>query len=674
MSELTVNLYTRGENPVILPVGLALTVNRLAATAQGGYDACEIEVSGSELALHAVRSWLRYRVEVVGPPGLCWEGRVTAIDLRLGGVTVSVSTEQMFNAIKVIYSYTGDDGGSESGETDWLTDADSINEFGRKEALHSSGGETTREGAEALRATVLAGAAKAGQPVVSVEGAEGEVGATLYCQGRFHDLEWRYHQQATGYEAHEDIDKRALLGWTYSNTSLGFIANYINKLLDFSGANTLAALEEGDQLKITGTWSGSNDGVKVVKDGTGGDAQNYTASTISFDPADDVLDSANGLGFLRAKEALQIIGTTGGQNDGFYVTSDVVGDDRIEVSTYGASPVVGQAAGPSITLRMGQSVELTAAPAAEGPGNNITLTAYGQRIAMRFEIVDGPWQVGEVGVHIAKHGCPTDDVQVQIWSDSGNAPLAQLTAGALAAADIPAQQAGWRTAKLTTPVTLANGVKYHIVLARAGASHHANYYTVSLDSTGTYPRGDLRLWDGAVWQTRSSAAHMAFKLWAVLDSTAKIAEIVADTIGSVTGTYAQNMSGVRTRKIRDGRTTAWEEIKQLLDTGAAGGKRLLARVTPAGTLILDAEPGYDAQTALIWTRDRRLREASGRYLLRGALPVGRWVQVESLLVADWQADTSRFLIDSVEYDARNGRWTLRPPQAADPFDVGTEQG
>ena len=50
------------------------------------------------------------------------------------------------------------------------------------------------------------------------------------------------------------------------------------------------------------------------------------------------------------------------------------------------------------------------------------------------------------------------------------------------------------------------------------------------------------------------------------------------------------------------------------------------------------------------------------------------MQVESLLTADWQADTTRFLVDSAEYDARNGRWSLRPKAAPNPFDLGTEQG
>ena len=170
MPSFTVSIWDRDNNPVIVPAGLTLTPTRFGAVAQGGNDSAEITVAGPELALHNLRSWLRYKVEITGDAGLVWEGHVDSIMLSLAGVSISVGTEQMYNAIKVLYSYTGDDGGSESGETDWGTDADSISEFGRKEAIHSSGGETTSEAATALRDTVLAGTKKASQPTLSVEG------------------------------------------------------------------------------------------------------------------------------------------------------------------------------------------------------------------------------------------------------------------------------------------------------------------------------------------------------------------------------------------------------------------------------------------------------------------------------------------------------------------------
>jgi len=673
MGDFTAVFWNRGNTAVVPPAGLTFTPTRFSAVALGGNDTAEIEVSGAELALHQLRNWLRYRVEIWAAAGLVWEGHVDNILLNLGGASVSVGTEQMYNAIKVLYSYTGDDGGSESGETDWATDADSITEYGRKEAIHSSGGETTQEAAEALRDTVLAGTAKASAPVISVQASGEAAGAVLQCSGRFHQLEWRYHTDAGGFESHEQTGERVLLGWTYTAATIGFVQSPYNRLVDY--ASNLAALDTDDQLLVSGTWGGSNDGQHIVKTKVGGEPESYTAGTISFDPADDVLDSANGLGFVRAKEAIAITGTTGGLNDGVYLSSDVTSDARFEVASFGASPVVAQAAGPSVTIAMAQSVELVGSPTNESSGNTVTLTAYGQQIAMRFQLSNGPWTCGEISIHVAKWGTPSDNVVVALYSDNGSdQPNVQLGIGVIAPADIPAQTAAWRTAKLATPVTLANATKYHIVVFRAGSSHHANYYTVSCDSDSSYANGDMLLWTGMTWDARYNGGHMAFKLWATLDSTAKIAGIISGAVGVVTGSFALNTAGVRTRQYRDNRSTAWEEILQLLRTGDSNNTRLLARATPQGTLVVEPEPTFSSLTALVWTRDGRLRDATGRYLLPGVLPAGQWVQVEILLTADWQADTTRFLVESAEYDAQNRRWALRPKEAANPFDLGTEQG
>ena len=126
MAGFSVMLWNRGGTLVVPPAGLTFTPTRFGAVALGGNDSAEIAVSGPEMALHQLRNWLRYRVEIWGDAGLVWEGHVDSILLSLGGASVSVGMEQMYNAIQVIYSYTGDDGGSETGETDWGTDADSI--------------------------------------------------------------------------------------------------------------------------------------------------------------------------------------------------------------------------------------------------------------------------------------------------------------------------------------------------------------------------------------------------------------------------------------------------------------------------------------------------------------------------------------------------------------------
>ena len=96
--------------------------------------------------------------------------------------------------------------------TGWLVDSLSADTFGRK-ARCTAGGEITKEQAEALRQTVLKSCAKASRPEISVGGDGQEYAATLYCDGPFADLDWRYYDDAAGYEAHEETGGgRVLVG------------------------------------------------------------------------------------------------------------------------------------------------------------------------------------------------------------------------------------------------------------------------------------------------------------------------------------------------------------------------------------------------------------------------------------------------------------------------------
>ena len=668
----TVALWDRQNSPYSPPPDLVLTPTRIGGVAQGGFDAAEIEVSGSAMQLRDVRRWLRYRVQVVEIGGVVWEGRVEEISLTMGGATVTVTTERMFNAVKVLYSYTADDGGGESGETDWLTDDDSIGEYGRKEVLHSAGGEISTDAANAMRLTVLKAHAKASRPTVTVQPQQGvrQDSATLYCKGRYVALEERYYSDVTGYEAHEDVGgQRVILGWKLTATTLGFVSNPNNRILDFGGK--LAPLKENDQLLVSG--SASNNGVKVVKGGTDGDTKTYSSTGINFDPTDDIKDTALGLGFIRAREGLRVQGSP--NNDGYYFIGDVVSADRVEaVGSFGAMPIQSDSAGPNVTLTMAHNVETTTALSHETPGASITLTAYGQKLAQRFQLTTGPWDVGEITVHIAKFNNPTDNVVLQIWTDNAAAPNALLGGATLAGADIPNEQAAWRSVKLATPITLANATYYHVVVARTGTANADNWFEVSIDDEGTYPRGGVRLYDGATWQIPAFNGDMPFKLWGVVTTTQKIADIVAAvTSSAVSGTSIINPTTVYTRRKRDNRATAWEEIKTLLDTGTAAGERLICYVTEGGTLVVDKEPAPDALD-LIWKDDGQLVHADGKPCLPGFLPFGRWVQIESLVADDWQADVSRMLVERADYDCRGGTWTLSPKEAPDPYNIGSEQG
>ena len=670
LPDFTVAVYTRADKPVILPAGLALRPTRWGEDVVGGYDTATIEAQGPEAALNALGGWLRYGVEIRGAGGLLWEGRIGEISLRLGNATVTLSTERMFNAVNVIYSYTADDGGGETGVTGWLVDDAAAAEYGRKEALHSAGGEMTEDQALALRRTVLNACLGAGRlPDVMLDGAGDEYGATLHCVGAFQDLDWRYYEDAGGYESHEETGGgRVLLGWGYTANTIGFVSAPNNRILDWGGK--LGALDEGDQVKVSG--SAGNNGAKVVAAPVDGDPQTYTAGTISFDPTDDIKDSAQGLGFVRAKEGIRVTGSP--NNDGYYFVGEVTASDRVEASAgYGALPIQSDSAGPNVTIAMAHNVETKTALAHELPGATVTLMAYGQQVAQGFQVTNGPWQAGEAAVHIAKHGAPADDLVVEIRADNGGLPGVVIASGLLDSDNVPPKTRAWRSVQMVTPVTLTNGVPYWINVKRLGAADPDNYYSLSIDTDATYTRGSLRLWDGGAWQTRAAAAHMPFRVWGTLDTTEKIREIVQACGGGVRDAYAQTPAGVRTRKGRDGRSTAGDEVRQLMKMGDSLGRRMFGIVREGGTLAIDYETA--AGTApMLWREDGKIRRADGGLLPNGVLPVGRWVQVEQFLVGSQPVQGGAFLVGHAEYDAEQGAWSLRRLDTRDPFDIGAQQG
>jgi len=651
------------------PAGLTFDVQDFGGVALGGFDMATINVNGPRNALRDAKNWLLYKVQIVDDGGrVLWDGFINEVELRIGGATVTLGVERLYNAVRVLYSFSSPDGGSDTAMTDWLVDADSINEFGRKELLHSAGGEVSQASAESLRANVLA-AQKKPIPTMAV-GRSDEEGATLYCYGRFRSLEWRYYEDATGYVAHEDNNGRILLGWGMTGSQrFGFVGDGKNRVLDFTG--WLGDLQDGDYIRISG--SASNNISAMVKSANQGGNNTYSADTISFSPGNDINDSGSGLGFARTYEGLKVTGSP--NNDGYYLIGDVVTASHLEITTsFGASPIVSDSAGPTVRLDLAQSVEVDTALTHEIPsGSSVTVRAMAAKVAQSFTISDGPWNAGEIVVSIGKKNTPASGVTVGLYSNSGGNPGTQLASGTIAAADVP-YDAGWVTCTLSSPVTLSNSTTYWIVIDYAGGLSTGDYYYISADTEAGYTSGQAKLYNGSAWVVCPTASDIPFQVWGVIESTAKIAAIVnAAATTFVTGCSIVTASGLLTRRKRDGKSSAWQEIQDLLEQGASTGRRLQAVVDTGGNLIVDVEP-LPTLLDLIWRDDGSITYADGALLPKGVLPHGRWVQIDILMASGWTADMSGFLCDQATFSTESGDWQLTPKGAPDPYDLGSSQG
>jgi hypothetical protein len=80
---------------------------------------------------------------------------------------------------------------------------------------------------------------------------------------------------------------------------------------------------------------------------------------------------------------------------------------------------------------------------------------------------------------------------------------------------------------------------------------------------------------------------------------------------------------------RAGKLSALEELQALLALGTNGGETLHGRITAERWLVVDKRPAAESVDLLI-RADGSVWHESGRRLLAGELPVGKWARVESL--------------------------------------------
>lgn len=105
-------------------------------------------------------------------------------------------------------------------------------------------------------------------------------------------------------------------------------------------------------------------------------------------------------------------------------------------------------------------------------------------IAQEF-IAGATSHIMQVGLYLKKEGSPTDNINVEIWSDNSSVPGVKLSTITLSGSSLTGSFA-WYTVYLGDfiPVTATN---YHIVLSRSGANDASNYYIWAADISTSSP-------------------------------------------------------------------------------------------------------------------------------------------------------------------------------------------
>jgi hypothetical protein len=618
--------------------------------ALGGPDAAELRATGDKNALADVLTWLACRVTIYNESGLpVWWGLVQAATVTLDGVEYSLDASAIVNRMAVLYT---DESGAAQ-QTLWTSDDHSIGLYGIRAVRQS----VRAENATTAQAQATRYVAERASPLRSVRAAGGEDRATLACVGYWRTLDWRFWSQAAGQQLQdEDANTTELLGYSVTGTDIGVYRSH--RVIGRVTAD-LQPFQAEDRIVVDN--SASNDGVyEVAAADDRAAATSYTNTTISFDPADDVLDTSEGLDQFKAFDLIRITGAANAANNGEFFIKEIL-DSGTHITITSAAAVA-EVAGASVTIIAGNRVELIDKPAAtELPGATITLASQAVKMAQAFTTdAAGAWELSEVWIRAARIGSPADNLKIEVCSDSSGAPGTVLKSATLTGSALPLLEAiDWQQWDFDSAQSLAASTLYWVVVSRTSSAAADCYRVGLLQAEEGLSAGNLLLWDGAAWVARTLDsgldARLALRVYGQRITTTQIENIVS-TIGDwLAGTAIRTASGLRSRLYRseEEAQTALSEIKALLEFGTSSGARLLARVTVDRVLLVDAQPASDTPR-YIWTQ-QGLRDRWGLPLPEGELPVGEWVAFE--IVGVLSAFGPAFL-EAAEYDVATG--SVRP--------------
>lgn len=534
----------------------------------GGPDQATIDVIGPPESLHETLRLLGDTVSIFNEHTTkIWFGFCNEVEYSLGNVTVNVSLESIANRIAVVYTDTTIDGSSERKTTDWADDFTSIAKFGRKELRPSF--EGTEAEALVFRDSELD---RLAWPVPVIRNEEGQVGGTVHCKGHWHKLAWQYYENLAGVEEYSDT---------------GAAEQYI-------GAR-------------------------------------YTATTISFNAPDDILDSANNFDLLEHGDEITIAGAAAGANNGVF-SVNVTGAGAIEIEE---NTLVTAAAGASITLTLG--------------GTRL------DKVAQSFTLTeDTPaWTVATIAVRVRRVGTPVDNLICQLCSDTAGSPGTVLEEIHLLGSSL-SDETAWVEFPFSNTSFLTFGTTGWIVISRSSPSIRA-YYVLELNEEAGYAGGQVKLHDGTGWSGRTPAADMPFRIAGKVSTTEQIRTIIEASDEFDAGrVFILNASGIETSQYRDGDSLASDEIADLLAIGRSTGQSYLADMLDTKNIIVRAYPATN-DVPYIHQRDGRVHPQAGAPMPPGQTIAGVWVYPVFLESLDIFKPATALFVAASEYDVNADR-------------------
>lgn len=634
--------------PVLAEGELAIRPLKWSAAAMGGPEAAVVELRGPRSALLAALDWLRYGVRIESPAGTAvWWGYVHAVEVHGYGQVFGKTLEGMCNRVAVIYRQEGTDGAT---TTEWIENAGSIAEYGRKEQLISLG-QGTAEMASGRRDRQVTRFASP-QPIQAFDESRGEADgyALLDCRGWAATLAWRYMQRTDGrVEWLGDGRKQSQqIGWMLlSSTLIGFGKG---GLIDDAG--TLGALREGNKLTIAG---GVHNGWTFTAANAASDeVWELTSTNVWFDPADDIMSNVDEMGDIETETWLRVQGST---NNSRYHWVETASGTHLTTDTALSGTIVAESAGQTITLRQGQTLEVEETPQRVAPGAaTINIVGHGYRMAQSF-VVDTAMPAERMAIKACIHGAPSDGLTVQLCANASGAPGGVLASATAAAGVLPTDKPDW-VWLIITPTMLAVGT-YWLVVQRSGAMSAINYYEIEVCDADY---GLTKQFNGGGWEAVTPTGSVPFMVWSAEDLGAQL-RTVLDRVAQFTAgmDYALDF-GIRSNPTMDQMATGWDAAQRLLEIGTSAGERVLLHVTAEKIVQVQKAAVSASDNNVLWAQGGALRvtDGAGSPWEPGVLPHGLWLE-QGALQGESPALTEGLtpaFVEQAAYDADTGKLSI----------------
>jgi hypothetical protein len=188
----TAVFWKRDFSAILTTLSVIFKIGPYSWSVIGGPKLAEIYVTGTELDLWELAEYARNPVQIFSDKGdAVWWGFVAEIKIDVGLWSVGVNIDSMANYVGGAYEDDADQGQTKI--TAWVSDVDSIAEYGRREMLFTSSGSNSAH-ALAARDKYLS-EKKYPTPVITPR-EKGPNSGTLYCRGWFDTLAWRYYANA----------------------------------------------------------------------------------------------------------------------------------------------------------------------------------------------------------------------------------------------------------------------------------------------------------------------------------------------------------------------------------------------------------------------------------------------------------------------------------------------